>query len=89
MDKCEQRAQAVRVLRRFDVEGRQGRYVSHYPRAMVYAGLGDREQALAQLDSAYEERAQSMVYLQVAPEFDALRADPRFTRLVKKVGLTS
>jgi hypothetical protein len=56
---------------------------------MIYAGLGDRERALAQLDSAYDERAPSMVYLRVAPEFDALRADPRFMRLVKKAGLTS
>jgi hypothetical protein len=61
--------------------------VSHYSLAIIHAALGDTERAFTQLDSAYVEGAWAMFTLRVEPAFDALRADPRFRRLVKKVGL--
>ena len=56
---------------------------------VIHVGLGDNERALAELDSAYVERAWGMFTLRVDPTFDSLRADPRFGRLLKKVGLVS
>ena len=39
----------------------KGRYVSPYLEAIIYTGLGQKEQALAQLERAYQERAAWMV----------------------------
>jgi TolB-like protein/Tfp pilus assembly protein PilF len=64
-----------------------GRYVSPYSVALVYTGLGDRDQALAWLDKAYDERSDYMPYLGLEPMLDPLRSDPRFGALVRRVGL--
>src|SRR5207302_170718 len=87
--RCGRRAQALAELHRLGAKAREGRYVSHYALGMIHAGLGDNERALAQLDSAYVERAWAMFTLRVDRAFDGLRADPRFGRLLKKVGLVS
>jgi eukaryotic-like serine/threonine-protein kinase len=87
--RCGRRAQALAELHRLGAKAREGRYVSHYALGMIHAGLGDNERALAELDSAYVERAWAMFTLRVDPAFDGLRADPRFGRLLKKVGLVS
>jgi TolB-like protein/DNA-binding winged helix-turn-helix (wHTH) protein/Tfp pilus assembly protein PilF len=63
------------------------RYVSPYSVALVHAGLGDRDQALAWLDKAYAERSDYMPYLSLEPMLDGLRSDHRFAALVRRVGL--
>ena len=63
------------------------RYVSPYSVALVHAGLGNRDQALAWLDKAYADRSDYMVYLGLEPMLDSLRSDPRFGALVRRVGL--
>jgi len=63
------------------------RYVSPYSVALVHAGLGDRDQALAWLEKAYLERSDYMPYLNREPMLDGLRSDPRFAALVRRVGL--
>ena len=85
--RCGHPAQALAALKRKRAEARAGRYVSHYSLAMILVGLGDTEQALVQLDSAYVEGAWTLFTLRVEPAFDPLRTDPRFARLLKKVGL--
>jgi len=87
--RCGHPAEALAELSRFRAETRERRHVSHYSRAMIHAGLGDSERAFAQLDSAYVEGTWAMFTLGVEPAFDGLRADPRFARLLKKVGLVS
>ena len=62
-------------------------YISPFDIAVVYAGLGDRDQAFAWLDKAYDERARPMLGLKVNPRLDPLRADPRFADLVRRVGV--
>jgi TolB-like protein/Tfp pilus assembly protein PilF len=63
------------------------RYVSPYSVALVHAGLGNRDQALAWLDNAYAERSDYMPYLRLEPMLDGLRSDHRFAALVRRVGL--
>ena len=87
--RCGHPAQALAELNRFRAEAREGRYVSHYSLAIIHAALGDSERAFAQLDSAYVEGTWAMFTLRVEPAFEAMRADPRFARLLKKVGLVS
>jgi TolB-like protein/DNA-binding winged helix-turn-helix (wHTH) protein/Tfp pilus assembly protein PilF len=80
------RAEARAVLEGLS-QPSSGRYVSPYAVALVDAGLGDRDQALAWLDKAYEERSDYMPYLGLEPMLDPLRSDPRFGALVRRVGL--
>jgi len=65
----------------------QRRYVSPYWLGLVHAGLGHRARALEFLERAYAERDVWLTWLGVEPRFDALRAEPRFRELLRKVGL--
>lgn len=62
-------------------------YVSPFYVAMVYAGLGDKENALAWLEKAYAVHDEWMVYLKIYPEFASLHGDPRFQDMERRVGL--
>lgn len=55
--------------------------------ALVYAGLGDKLAALDWLERAVSTRSGSVRYLRVEPRLDALRDDPRYHALMRKVGL--
>src|SRR2546426_718945 len=55
--------------------------------ALVHMGLGDNEQALRWLQAAYEERSEWLPFLAPSPIFDPLRPDPRFSALMRKVGI--
>ena len=68
-------------------EAARHRYVSPYLFALVYEGMGDKNNAFASLQNAYEDHSYFMIWLNVAPEVDALREDPRFTDLVRRIGL--
>jgi TolB-like protein/Flp pilus assembly protein TadD len=64
-------------------------HVSPGELAMLYTAMGDREQAFASLETAYEAHDLQLQYLGVAPEFDPLRSDAHFQDLMRRVGLTS
>jgi tetratricopeptide (TPR) repeat protein len=53
--------------------------------AMIYASLGDKDQAMNWLEKGYEERFNPGVLLR--PGFDSLRSDSRFQNLVHRIGL--
>jgi TolB-like protein/Tfp pilus assembly protein PilF len=55
--------------------------------ASVYAILGDNEQALGWLETAYQQTDDFLVFLSIQRQFDPLRSDPRFQALLKKIGL--
>ena len=63
-------------------------YISPYSRAIIYAGLGDKDQVFAWLERAYQERSYFLaVYLTTDSRLDGLHADPRFVDLKRRVGL--
>ena len=62
-------------------------YVPPYNIAIVYAGLGEKDQAFAWLDRAFSERSGYLTWLTTDPQLDVLRSDPRFADLVRRVGL--
>jgi TolB-like protein/DNA-binding winged helix-turn-helix (wHTH) protein len=55
--------------------------------AWGYAGVADTEQTLAWLEKAYAEQSGEMATLKVNPAYDFLRGNPRFRRLLERVGL--
>src|SRR5690349_6389943 len=63
------------------------RYVSPSLFALVHAGLGDEDRALAALETAFATRAADLVWLNVRPAFDGLRNHPRCSRLLEQMGL--
>ena len=75
------------ALRELDAMLAGGGPVLPYSLATVHARLGDAERALACLEQAYEERSTHLNDLNIDPEFDSLRPDPRFRDLVRRVGL--
>jgi TolB-like protein/Tfp pilus assembly protein PilF len=62
-------------------------YFSPYMIARLYADLGDKEQAFQWLDIAYREHDFLLVCVATHFQFDPLRSDPRFSQLLRKVGL--
>lgn len=61
--------------------------VGRYEIALVYAGLGEKDQAFRWLEDALQAHDVGLVYLQVDPCLDPLRSDPRFARLLQQTGL--
>src|SRR5207247_2152990 len=49
-----------------------------YDRALIYAGLGEKDQAFAWLEKAYQVRHGAMALYKVEPMLDSLRSDPRY-----------
>jgi TolB-like protein/Tfp pilus assembly protein PilF len=79
-------AEARRVLEEMN-EVSKRRYVSPYCIAVVYAGLGDKDQAFEWLNRAYEARSFGMTQLNVETIFYNLRSDKRFKDLLKRMNL--
>jgi Tfp pilus assembly protein PilF len=62
-------------------------YVPSLYVALIYIGLGEKDEAFAWLDKAYAERCDFLVYLPTDPMADPLRSDPRFLALLGRLGL--
>ena len=56
---------------------------------MVHMGLGEPEEALWWLETAWKEGDQRARVVAVDPRFERLRGDPRFEDLVARFGLSS
>ena len=80
------RAEAQTILNELRERSRQT-YVSAFYPALVYAGLGMREQALEQLEKAVEERQPYLAGLNVEPSFLHLHDDPGFQAIVHRIGI--
>lgn len=67
---------------------RHGQSLPAVQLALMHAELGEMDVAFAHLDRAIDMRDPSLVHLAVAPQWDALRADPRFAARLDRLGLT-
>jgi hypothetical protein len=61
------------------------RYIPAYAIALVYAGLGEKDNAFIWLGKAREDRSTSLAYVKVDPVLNSLRGDPRFVGLVQHI----
>jgi serine/threonine protein kinase/tetratricopeptide (TPR) repeat protein len=78
------REEAQKVLDKLNELSKQ-KYVSAVSRAIIYAGLGDKDKAFEWLEKSYEER--SIGAIKVNPIYDPLRSDPRFADLLRRMNL--
>jgi serine/threonine protein kinase/tetratricopeptide (TPR) repeat protein len=78
------RVEARKVLDELNEMSKQF-YVSPYNIALIYVGLGEKNQALAWLERAFTERSTWMPYLTVDPGLDSLRSEARFRDLLRRM----
>lgn len=79
------KTEAVKILEQLKELSKQ-RYVSAYSFAVVYLGLGDKEETLRWLQKSYQDRAGfDIAAIKVDPFLDPLRGDPHFEALVEKI----
>jgi TolB-like protein/Flp pilus assembly protein TadD len=80
------RADAMVVLK--ELEGRYARKESPAMHlAAVYAGLGEKDQAFAWLERDFQARTGLLIFITTLPEYDNFRDDPRYTDLLRRIGL--
>ncbi|MEY2480741.1 MAG: hypothetical protein QOI04_1668 [Verrucomicrobiota bacterium] len=79
------KAEAQRILARLN-EAAKSRHVSPYAWALLYLGLGDKDRALSELETAKQRGDTNYLFmLKVDTSFDDLRGNPRFEALVQKI----
>jgi len=76
---------AGKILDRL-LERSKKQYVPSYWIALVQMSIGNKDEAFAWLEKAYNERSSWLVWANVEPRFDTLRSDPRFTSLLVRIG---
>ena len=59
-----------------------------YRLAEINTYLGDKEEAFLWLEKAVDGRPEWIPFLKVDPTLDPLRPDPRFSALLRRMGLT-
>jgi len=80
--------EARKVLKDLQEQSKQ-QYVSAYSKAVIHLTLGNKSQGFACLEQAYEDRCEMMTWLKIDPAFDSVRADIRFSNLMRRVGLNN
>ena len=65
----------------------KARYVEPFRFAYLYAELGEKDEALAAIEEAVNARDVFVIQLKIEPAFDNLRDDPRYSELVRRIGL--
>ena len=78
------RSEALKLIDELKARARL-HYVPSSLFAEAYLGLGERNRALGWMERAYEEHDQGMVYIKAYPGWDALRSEPRFQALVRRM----
>jgi serine/threonine protein kinase len=78
------RLEAQKVLDQLNEISKE-KYVPAYHRAIIYAGLGEKDKAFEWLEKGFEERF--IISIKVDPVYDPLRSDPRFADLLRRMNL--
>jgi TolB-like protein/Tfp pilus assembly protein PilF len=82
-----QKAEAQKILDHLKEMSTHG-WVASYNFAVIYAGLGEKDQAFTLLEQAYKDRSYYLAtYFATDERLDNLRSDTRFDDLRKRIGL--
>jgi hypothetical protein len=63
------------------------KYVPSIPIAVTLAALGEYESAFARMEDGIRLRRPRVAWGKVDPRFDKLRSDPRYSDLLRRIGL--
>jgi serine/threonine-protein kinase len=85
--KAQRHDEARAVLRRVE-EAAKTRYFCPYEIGTSYVTLGDNETAYKWFRRGIDDRADCMPWIAVEPWVDPFRMDPRYTQLLREIGLT-
>lgn len=80
------RGDALRVLANLKARREKG-YIPAAAFVNAYLGLGEKEEAFAALEEAFQEKSNILQFAKTHPFFDPIRSDPRFVDLQRRVGL--
>ena len=83
------RADALKTISDMESLVKAGKPMSPIGFAIVYSGLGDKDNAFEWLDKAFRERDEGILYLKCQPYFENLRGDPRYSELLRRIGLNA
>ena len=83
-----EREKALKIMAELNELSAQ-KYISPFSKAIAQIGLGNRDAALNELETAFLERSDAMAILGIYPLLADLRADPRFIRLQQQVNQSS
>ena len=78
--------EAMKLLDQFKQESKE-RYVPGHSFAVIYIGLKDKQEALNWLEKDVSDRSPTTVTYGISAEFDELRSEPRFRKLLKRLNL--
>jgi hypothetical protein len=78
--------EARRILAELRQQRERGEYVAPTEFAAIHLGLGERKEALDWLERHEADRG-ARVFVKVDPIFAPLRTEPRFQRLLRRLGL--
>jgi tetratricopeptide (TPR) repeat protein/serine/threonine protein kinase len=81
---CGRSDEAREILREIVAE-REEQWVTAYEIAVIYAFLGERDEAFKWLMQAEKENAVGLTYVRVDPRINSLRNDPRFDELLRQM----
>lgn len=76
---------ALNLLHRFETDG--DLHHREYYSAILYAALGNKEQAFAQLERARQKHDPFMAYFRAEYILEALRSDPRYMEMVRRMNM--
>jgi tetratricopeptide (TPR) repeat protein len=79
-DRLASGAQADRELPRRDAR-------NAFNIAAAYAEAGEGDSAFQWLEKAYAERSPQLLHVVAVPDFDGIRADPRYADLIRRIGI--
>jgi TolB-like protein/DNA-binding winged helix-turn-helix (wHTH) protein/Tfp pilus assembly protein PilF len=81
-----EREKALEIVQKLNLRSKR-RYVSPYDIAVVYAGLGEKDLAFDWLQKAVADRSSQLVHIKYDEKLDTLHPDPRYTELLRSIGL--
>jgi DNA-binding winged helix-turn-helix (wHTH) protein/tetratricopeptide (TPR) repeat protein len=81
---CGRRKEALEVLARLESMTHK-RFISPYFIALIYVGLGDKDQAFIWLQKAVKDRFWLLSFLRMDATYDPLRSDQRFEALEEMI----
>ncbi|HEY4256163.1 MAG TPA: protein kinase [Candidatus Udaeobacter sp.] len=81
------RAEAIGILDELNQRISSKQFVSPFEIALIYTGLGEKDQAFEWLEKAKTERDPFLIYIKTDPNFDSLRGERRFQAVLQGMGL--